>query len=367
VFFAPLASQVPLRAYANGDTPISESARICRDIGILRGDANGVTAEYLALQVTRLQAIYITLRLSGKESAALSAVARANFSDAYLVEDQGGKNVLAYAKAHPEYGWQGDQAGNVDPNGFVTAQAMYKVLLTVLGYSFDTDYTWDETIPFAGGKGLSSMAAKRGNLTNGDLSVMIVEALKTRKKDSEETLCEFLAGLGLISDSAAYDAAMLPGSPGFTPLLTYKQGGPLMIEAQIDLNQKKILMRFNTPLNPTYAKALKTYGYYMPGTGYMPLPASCSTSMADEQTVSLQFPHVGWTAYSERVETDAFTLYLASDRKNELRVSGLYDVDGYLLRDILLDFPAAPLRDADGTAGGGGLGSSARGHAVFLR
>ena len=357
--------------------PISESAAICRDIGILLGGADGVNYKYLSDFTTRLQAVHITVRLLGAEGAATSydpskttpeydltgiypvygwpgiditahgpeenpkaPEDAQSFADAELVEYEKGRNLLAYVKAHPELGWQGDQAGNINPDGYMTSQAMYKVLLSGLGYSCGEDFAWEDTVAFAGGKGLRAMASKRGFLTNNDVAVMLVEALKTRMKDSQTTLCEYLAYVSVIDEDAAYAAAMLPGSPGFTPPLTYNEGGPLLRNVVVDADQRRISVRFNTALNPTYAKALRNYNYYMPGTGYLPISGKCQTSMADEYTVVIQFPREGWVVIDGTEGTDAFYSYIASGRKNELRVNGLFDVDGAPLPELYIDVPA---------------------------
>lgn len=343
-------------------------AGICRDLGVLRGGISGVDDAYLADTTTRLQAMFITIRLIGKESVASTYVWTDNFNDAYLADFESGRNLLAYVKSHPELGWQGDPFGYINPTGYMTAQSMYKVLLSVLGYKINEDFSWDGAIAFAGSIGMRALSLKYGNLTNGDIAIMVVEALKTRKKDSEDTLCEHLVSLGVISPGAAYMTAMLPGSFGYQPLLTYNNGGPLLAETKLDAEKKAVSIKFNTALNPTYAKSLKNYNYYMPGTGYMPLPARCSTSMADEYTVVIHFPSEGWISYNNNTETDAFLTFIASDRANELRVSGLYDVDGNLLRDIYVDVPSPQTYNAAANAGagmGGGAGAGALGGGAY--
>ena len=336
---------------------VDPAAAVCRDIGVLRGGVSGVDKEYLSELTTRLQAMHITTRLIGKETVALSYVWTENFGDVSLVSYESGKSLLAYIRAHPELGWQGDLNGTIDPLGYINAQAMYKVLLSVLGYRPGGDFTWEDAVAFAGAKGMKAFASKRGYLTNNDVAVMLVEALKTRMKDSEATLCEFLAESGVIDEGAAYAASMLPGSPGFAPLLSYGDGGPLLVHVGLQEEQRKISIRFNAELNPTYAKALKNYSYFMPGSGYIALPGKCMTGMADEHTVVIQFPGEGWLAYSGQIETDAFLTYIASGRKNEIRVSGLLDVDGNPLRDLYIDIPppagGAQRKDGPHSSGGG--------------
>ena len=342
---------------------IDGAAALCRDLGILRGHKNGVNSVYLSEFTTRMQAIYITVRLKGEENAALTYriidsfdisesgeffSLRGNFRDAQLVESENGRNVLAYVKANPRMGWQGDDAGNINPYGYMTSQAMYKVLLTALGYNAGDDFLWEDTVAFAGEKGMSAFAQKHGFLSNNDISVMIVEALKTRMKDSDMTLCEFLAGIGAVDEGVAYAASMLPGSPGFEPLLTYAEGGPLLLNVELIADQSTIKIRLNTALNPTYAKALKNYSYYVPETGYnmpdagyAPLPAKTMTSMADERTVVIKFPDEGWQVADGADDPDAFMTYIAAGGNGRLLISGLYDVDGEPLRDVYINIPEA--------------------------
>jgi hypothetical protein len=355
-------------AFAN-NYQVDRAAEICREIGVLRGGVNGVDSEYLSELTTRLQAMHITTRLIGKENVALTYVWTENFSDVSLVDYESGRNLLAYVKMHPDLGWQGDLDGKINPSGYMNAQAMYKVLLSVLGYKPGEDFLWEDVVDFAERKGMKAAASKRGFLTNNEIAKMLVEALKTRMKNSEATLCEYLTEIGVINENAAYDASMLPGSPEFTPLLSYKNGGPLLVGVELMEEQKKVSIRFNTELNPTYAKALKNYNYFMPGAGYISLPGKCMTSMTNESTVVIQFPNEGWLAYSDHIETDAFLTYIASDRKNELRVSGLFDVDGNKLRDIYIDVPA-PLKNggrSDAASYNSGSGSSLQGPSMYLR
>ena len=52
--------------------PALGAARIAEDLGVLKGDGEGVTDTYLAQETTRLQAAILYLRLIGKESEALA-------------------------------------------------------------------------------------------------------------------------------------------------------------------------------------------------------------------------------------------------------------------------------------------------------
>jgi hypothetical protein len=289
--------------------------------------------------VTRIQAIFITLRLLGKESAAMLSGPYPNFNDIFLITDPNSLSALAYVRANPQYGWQGDTSGMIDPLGYVTVQTMGKVLLSVLGYEVGEDFDWDGTVEFAALIGIRDPQAQRLHINNSEFAAMLVDALKTRMKGSEATLAEALAAAGLIDESAARGAAVLPGSIGYEPLLAYAEGGPLLIETRSFPESRSVSFKLNTDLNPAYAKATKNYRYLIPGAGYVPLPARCATKMLDESTVEILFPADGWAAIEEIVDKEAFAMYIATPQKSELLVSGLQDVDGNDLPDFYLDVP----------------------------
>ena len=326
-------------AEAEPSVPMTEAARICASLGVLRGNGNGVDGVYLAKTVTRIQAIFITLRLLGKEADAMAGNTYPNFNDAGQVTDNLGLCALAYMRANPQLGWQGDEGGMIDPYGYVTVQTMSKVLLSALGYEVGVDFSWDDTVEFAAEKGMKAPPTLRTYITNSDFAAMLVNALKTRMKDSEETLVEALVAAGVVDGEAAAEAAMLPGTSGFEPLLTYAEGGPLLVEVHSSLDAKYVKLRFNTGLNPAYAKATKNYRYYVPGSGYMPLPSRCATKMVDESTVDIQFPADGWAVIGDFMEKDAYRMFIATSRNAELLVSGLQDVDGNDLPDLYVDVP----------------------------
>ena len=312
---------------------------ICQQMGILRGGDNGLDRRYLSSYTTRIQAVHITLRLLAKEEEAMRYTGTSSFNDAHLVTYQEGRNLLAYVRKNSQYGWQGDTGGNINPNGLVTAQALYKVMLTSLGYEINVDFTWESTVKFAEKLGMVSASKKLGNLTNRELAEVLVETMKAKPKGMDITFSEDLLERGVIRYASAYAVGMLPGSPGYQPLLPYQQGGPLVREVRVDAVSRKVTIHFNTNLNPTFAKTVRNYQYYLAGIGYVPLPTRCTTAMPDEYSVIIQFPVDGWAAYQESTERDPFLVYIATDRINELRISGLVDVDGKPIRETYVDIP----------------------------
>lgn len=183
---------------------VKTDAEICADLGVLKGENSGVTTEYLALGTTRLQAAILYLRLIGKEAEALAFTGTETFDDADEVTWAGGKAILAYLKANPSLGWQGDGT-NFDPNSQTTAQELYKVMLTAMGYVQGTDFEYANTIAFAAEKGLKLKAAD-GAISNDDTATILVEALKANLKDGTKTLAAKLVEAGIISKAAAVAA-----------------------------------------------------------------------------------------------------------------------------------------------------------------
>ena len=183
-----------------------DCAYICAELGLLLGEGQGVTDEYLAQLTKRYQAAYLTLRLVGKEAEAEQYTGKDNFNDVgHLYE--GGQRRTAYLRAHSaQYGWEGDGTNRLMPDDAVTAQQFYKVLLTVLGYQANVDYPYEETLAFAQRTtGMKECANISGGLINDEIAIMMVEALLTYIRGETYTLAEFLAEEGVIDYEKAVE------------------------------------------------------------------------------------------------------------------------------------------------------------------
>jgi len=194
---------------------LGEDAQICADLGMLKGPTGTVDAAYVATAPTRMQAAIMFLRLKGLEAEALAYTGEDNFADGKLAWAEGA-NLLAYLKANPQLGWQGDGT-NFDPDGKITAQMYYKVLLEALGYKQSTaevvgDFKWEEVLEFAAGKGLVKVAAV-AEFTVNDLAVATVEALKITVKDGSKTLAATLVEAGKIDETKAVTAGLYVAAP----------------------------------------------------------------------------------------------------------------------------------------------------------
>ncbi|NOU65876.1 hypothetical protein GC096_17720 [Paenibacillus sp. LMG 31461] len=186
-----------LTAIAAEQMQVKSETDVAGDLGILQGDGNGLTTEYLSKSTTRFQAAIMFLRLKGLETDALAYSGMTNFKDASLVYQEG-QAVLGYLKAHPELGWQGTGGDQFDPLTGITAQAYYKVLLEALGYKQGTDFEFAQALAFAEQKGLSKIAGA-GQLVNMNVATATIEALHATVKGSDKTLAAVLSEKGILA------------------------------------------------------------------------------------------------------------------------------------------------------------------------
>lgn len=207
-----ISALLPVQLFAEED--IGYEGRICRDLGILKGETGVVDNDYLETRPSRLQAAIMFLRLKGLEQEALSYNGADNFKDAGTIAWKEGRNVLSYLKEHPQLGWIGDGV-NFMPYNLIDSRAYYKVLLECLGYrqkiDGDGDFDWNSVLDFAEEKGLYKVAGTK-NFTVRSLAIATVEALQTKMKNSNKKLIDYLVengevdrriaiSLGLYSDS----------------------------------------------------------------------------------------------------------------------------------------------------------------------
>lgn len=198
-------------------------------LGMLKGPNGTVDTVYAASSVSKIQAAIMVLRLKGKEAEALAFTGTDNFVDA---NGHWAAKVMAYLKAHPEFGFAGD-GKNFTPDAKITAQMYYKVMLESLGYKQNTadvigDFTWAGVMDFAKAKGLVKVANVT-NLTISDLATATVEALKAPVKGATTTLAETIVA----ADATKADAAKKSGL--VLPVVTKVEGIDTMTTATVAL------------------------------------------------------------------------------------------------------------------------------------
>ncbi|ANS75617.1 hypothetical protein AWM70_14275 [Paenibacillus yonginensis] len=170
---------------------------------LLLGDGQGVNADYLAKDTTRIQAAIISLRLQGKLAQAEAFKGGANFADAKVVNADN-RRILAFLHANPQYGWIGKTGNRFDPLAKLSSQQFYKVLLETLGFKAGNDFNYTDTEAFAAGQGLNQIAGVPA-LTNSHLATALVEALSANTR-SGQTLFEALQQNGVIAATASLPA-----------------------------------------------------------------------------------------------------------------------------------------------------------------
>ena len=181
---------VSLPALAGGNT--NTDAQYLKKINLIKGDGNGVTADYLAKGTTRIQVAVIILKMHGLDAEALKFSSKDNFADANSLAWKDGRNILAYLKANPQLGWTGVGGGKFDPNGPATAQMVYKIMLEALGYKSGKDFTYANTIKFAAEKGLTKISTVKGQISNANLVTALKETLDTPVVGGTNTLAQAL-------------------------------------------------------------------------------------------------------------------------------------------------------------------------------
>jgi len=197
------------------DAALSADAKVCADLGMLVGDGNGVTAAYTATAPNRLTAAIMFLRLKGLEADAKAFTGEANFADADKAT--WAKPIMAYLKANPQLGWQGDGT-NFSPTNPLTAKEYYKVMLQALGYVQSSatvaggDFSWDNVIEFAATKGLTKAAAV-ATFTINDVAAATVETLKANMKEGGKTLVAALVAAGKVDNAKAVAAGLVTVAP----------------------------------------------------------------------------------------------------------------------------------------------------------
>jgi len=245
---------------AFAEDTLGADAQTCANLGMLKGETGTVDAAYVATAPSRLQAAIMFLRLKGLEAEALAFTGTENFADAGQVNWDGGKAIMAYLKANPQLGWQGDGT-NFNPNNKITTQEYYKVMLEALGYKQTTpevvgDFTYPEVLTFAASLGLTKVA-EVASFTVNDLAIATVEALKLNVKGGEVTLAATLVEAGKIDKAAAIAAGLYVDAVTTT-------------DAKLDsvsaIGNAVVLVEFDADVEKAFAENVDNYKIVEKGT-----------------------------------------------------------------------------------------------------
>ncbi|GMQ57094.1 hypothetical protein AN1V17_14890 [Vallitalea sediminicola] len=212
-------------------------------LGMLKGDNDGVTEEYLAKRTTRLQAAIMFLRLKGLENEAKQYRGKETFVDSNDITWLEGKAIMAYLKANPHLGWQGNTKGEFNPRDVVSAQEYCKVMLSALGYEHGVDFEWNEVFKFAESKGLTK-ASSIQTFTNRDIASLTVEALKANNNKGNKLVDE-LVSANIIDSSIAEQCGLLK-------TFTIED-----IKSAMALNSKVVEIKLTNPVDAVDASVFK--------------------------------------------------------------------------------------------------------------
>lgn len=227
-------------SYALSGKTIQEKAEFLDNLNILAG-TNG---DYrLNDKLTRAEAATFAVRILGQElHVLLNSETYRKASSSYPDVDSS----LWYA---PYVGYctkmgilSGDTTGNYRPNDYITEKSFIKIILSMLGYEMNTDYTWLNIYKKAYEVGivtdLSYIAKEEDNLDfkRSDAVNIMYNALTTKEKSTGKELFYKLIDSGVITKT---DAVKL----GFI-----KDSVETEIEEIVVFDQETISVIFNEPI-----------------------------------------------------------------------------------------------------------------------
>ncbi|MBD8045953.1 Xaa-Pro dipeptidyl-peptidase [Clostridium faecium] len=183
--------------YIKPSTVISEEMAAMNNLGLIQGNKETLTPEYLKKQPTRIEVATILLRLKGLEEEAKEFQWKENFSDYKSVTSKEEKNILAYIKANPKSCLIDTDKDKFYPNKYVNEKEFYNIVLELLGYEQGNDFTDKNIIKFAKSIGLNPSG--KGKFTNDRFAKALNDCLKSKTKNGREYF-EVLLESGFMSD-----------------------------------------------------------------------------------------------------------------------------------------------------------------------
>jgi len=201
---------------------------------------------------------------------------------------------MGYLKAHTELGWIGDGT-NIDPNGVLTAQAYYKVMLESLGYKCNTtevvgDFTFEGTIAFAATKGLSK-AATATTFTVDNVATATMEALKGTVKGGTTTLAATLVAAGKLDAAKATTAGV------------YTAATAAVLDTVVASANDKIEVGFDVAVDKAFAENVANYKVVVKGSTTAVEVKSAVLTVDPKFVLLTTAAQTGGTAYTMTVGT----------------------------------------------------------------
>lgn len=189
----------------SNSTDYNQLADALNAMGLFNGDETGYGSGYaLERSATRLEGLIMFIRLIGEEDAALASSATHPFND---VPNWASKYVAyAYEKGYTKGTW----VNTFGTNDTLTAQHFIMLLLRVLGYSEEIDFSWDTALDSARTLGLINGAEQTlfgSGFNRSRVVYMAYFALSNTFKGSSTSLLNRLINSGVI-DAATASSAM---------------------------------------------------------------------------------------------------------------------------------------------------------------
>ena len=115
---------------------------------------------------------------------------------------------------------------------------------------------------------------------------------------------------------------------------------PKVVGVTADKNDSKVVLTFNKQLDWGSATDTRNYEYTLPGRGPVAIPPGSTAYLEkDQMTVILTFPSGGWEINAGQIVPNAFSLYVATDGADELRVLNIMDTNGNAMAPTLINVP----------------------------
>ena len=174
-----------------------QKAEALKTLGLFQGTNKGFELEKT---LTREQAITLIVRLLGAEAEAKEKNPAHPFTD-----------VLAWASPYVGYGYQNALVKGVSETLFgygklVTEAQFLTMVLRLLQYEDDTDFTWNKSAELAEKLGLPVVPANSGEYTRGNAVDVIWALLETKFKSGGKTLAQTLIEKGVFTEKAYREA-----------------------------------------------------------------------------------------------------------------------------------------------------------------
>ncbi|MDR1438583.1 MAG: hypothetical protein LBJ10_00775 [Clostridiales bacterium] len=116
---------------------------------------------------------------------------------------------------------------------------------------------------------------------------------------------------------------------------------PAITSVAANIPESKVVLTFSKPLDWASASDRQNYEYNFPGRGHVAVPADTSITLeSDGRTVVVAFPPGGWVVGGNTAVPNAFSLYIATNAVDEMRVLNIADTYGNKMQPRVVDVPS---------------------------